>query len=208
MASSHLHLELHLHEGFPGPGQLDLRLHQPPLLLHDPGLSRHRLPRGLGLGGVNLEHPPLHHHAVQPPPGGQSLLAAAQGDEAEALGALLVEDDLGLGDAAEGREQAGELGEAEAEGKVGDVEAMDEVPRGALEVGEGGAGRRQGGAGGEEGGVPVGGAVAGLPPPGVRGAEGAGGGGGGGGAAPGNNSTSSEIEFPPGDGSAGGRFLN
>ena len=115
------HGELGLHQ----PG---LRLHQQPPLLHLGGLRRPPQPHGgLGRGWVHVDLAALHHSAVKPVPGGGRLIHAAHGDEAEPLGALVVEDDLGVDDLAVAAEETLEVWGAESEGEVGDVEAAGEL---------------------------------------------------------------------------------
>ena len=82
---------------------------------------------GLGRGGVHVDPAALHHGAVEPVPGGGGLRHVAHTDEPEALGTLLVKDDLGVDDAAVTPEEALEVGGAEPEGQVGDVEAAGEL---------------------------------------------------------------------------------
>ena len=72
------------------------------------------------------------------------LPGARHRHEAEALAALLVEDDLGVGDEAVVAEEPGEVGVPEAEGDVGGVEAAGDVlallPGQLLLLGAGGCG--------------------------------------------------------------------
>ena len=151
-----------LEQGELGLHQPGLRLHQPPPLLHSPGGLGQRPPEPhgrLGRGRVHVDLASLHHGAVEPLPGGGRLLHGAHGYEAEPLGALLVEDDLGVGDAAVAAEEALEVGGAESEGEVRDVEAAGELLRRlpsaellaqvvAGGLGGGGQGGREGGVGG------------------------------------------------------------
>ena len=117
-------------------GQLGLRLDQLPLslkvLLPWPDVKcRHRPRHRLGSGGVHVNSPSLDNCPLEDSPGVGCFARVHHRHEAEALGAFLVEDDLGVHDGAILTEENHQVWVPEAEGQVGDVQPAAEV-EGAL----------------------------------------------------------------------------
>ena len=129
--------------------QLGLRLDKLPfffyVLLPWPGVKcGHRPRHRLGSGWVHVDSPSLNNGPLEDSPGVGCFARVHHRHEAVALGAFLVEDDLGVYHGAILAEENHQVRVPEAEGQVGDVQpaaqiesalglvAVEEVVRGSL----------------------------------------------------------------------------